>query len=83
MMLHTKYQGSWPYSFRKEDFFQCLPYISLRKQCDLRGGESFLAPGACFEHTIGLLSDTTYVPNIKAQSLMVSDKKIFSCFFPI
>ena len=45
MMLHTKYQGSRPYGFRQEDFFQWFPSISLCKQFDLGAG-SFLAPGA-------------------------------------
>ena len=34
MMLHNKYQGPRPYSFRQEYFFFFFPYISLCKKCD-------------------------------------------------
>ena len=44
MMLHTKYQGSRPYGFRQEYFFQIFPYISICKQCD-PGVGPFLAQG--------------------------------------
>ena len=40
MMLHTKYQDSRPYGFRREDF-SCFPYITLCKICDPRGGVIF------------------------------------------
>ena len=46
-MLHTKYQGSRPCSFRQEYFFM-FPYISLCKTYD-PGMGPFLAPGALFE----------------------------------
>ena len=39
-MLHTKYQGSWPYGFKKEDF-HVFPYISLCKTCIPQGGAIF------------------------------------------
>ena len=31
MMLYTKYQGSKPYGFRQEDFFDVFPIISQCK----------------------------------------------------
>ena len=40
MMLHTKYQGSKPYGFRKEDF-SGFPNISLCKTCDPLGAPIF------------------------------------------
>ena len=40
MMLHTKYQGSGPCGFRREDF-SCFLYISLCKICNLHCGASF------------------------------------------
>ena len=37
-MLHTKYQGSRTYGFRKEDFFNGFPHITLCKTCYPGGG---------------------------------------------
>ena len=31
VMLHTKYQGSWPCGFRQEDFFMFLPLLAYVK----------------------------------------------------
>ena len=40
MMLHTKYQGSGPCSFR-QDFFSCVRFISLCKTYDPMGRAYF------------------------------------------
>ena len=34
MKLHTKYQGSRPYGFRQEYFFNIFPYLRLCRECD-------------------------------------------------
>ena len=44
MMLHTKYQGSMPCSFRQEEFLHVFPIISLYQTYDSRGGAIF-GPG--------------------------------------
>ena len=59
MVVHTKYQGSSPCGFR-QDFFSCLPNISLCKTCGPWSGP-FLAQG----HNLnklgrGPLDDATY-----------------------
>ena len=41
MMLHTKYQGSWPCGFIQEDVFMFSLYISLCKTRDPQGGVIF------------------------------------------
>ena len=71
MMLHTKYQGSRPCGFRQEDFFYVSPYISLCKACDPWGVVIF-GPR-------GLPDDASYQIS-RDLGLVVSDKKIFSCF---
>ena len=67
MMLHTKYQGSRPCGFRKEDF-SCFSYISLCKTCDPREGAIFGLNNFGRDALDGALG------------LMVSDKKIFQVF---
>ena len=44
MMLHTKYQGSRPFGFRREDFFMFLPIKAHVKHVTLEAGPC-LAPG--------------------------------------
>ena len=44
MMLHTKYQGSRPCGFRREDFFKFLPIKAYVKPV-FSEAEPFLAPG--------------------------------------
>ena len=41
MILHTKHQGSRPYGFKQEDFFNVFLCISLCKTCDPRDGAIF------------------------------------------
>ena len=54
VMLHAKYQGSWPCGFRQEDF-SCVPYISLYK------AGAFFAPRASFNKLgRGTLDYATY-----------------------
>ena len=79
MMLHTIYQGSKPYGFIQENYFNIFPYISLRKTYDPRAGP-FLTPGAWFEQTWWRLTRCCYKPNVMALCPVVSEKKIFSCF---
>ena len=53
MMLHTKYQDARHCGFRQE-YFLCLPYISLCETCDPGAGQ-FLNPGALFEQYLVML----------------------------
>ena len=50
VMLHTQYQSSRPYGFRKENSFQLFPNIDLSKTCD-PGAGLFLAPMIYLEQT--------------------------------
>ena len=50
MMLHTQYQSSRPYGFRKENLFHLFPNIGLSKTCD-PGAGPFLALRICDEQT--------------------------------
>ena len=58
-MLNTKYQGSWPYGFRQEDFFNVFPYISLCEQCD-SGGHFWLQENNLYKLSRGTLGKATY-----------------------
>ena len=79
MKLHTKYQGSRPCGFRQEDVSR-FPYINLSKTFDPCGQAIFSRRGIIKKKLgRGLLGYVTY-PNTKALGLVVSDKKIFSCF---
>ena len=73
-MLHTKYQGSWPFGFIKTSHF---PYTSLFKTTP--GADPFLAPQVLFELTYWGSTRWCNIPNIKALRPVVSDK-IFSRF---
>ena len=44
-MLYTKYLSSRPYGFRREEFLNVFPYISLCKTCD-PWGLAIIGPGA-------------------------------------
>ena len=59
MMLYTKYQGSRPCGFRKEDF-SCFPYIRLSKICD--PGRAHFWPQGHILNNLGRgpLGDATY-----------------------
>ena len=60
MMLHTQYQSSRPYGFRKENLFHLFPNIGLSKTCD-PGPGPFLAPRIYLEKLgRGPLGDATY-----------------------
>ena len=50
VMLHTQYQSSRPYGFRKENLFHLFPNIGLSKTCD-PGPGPFLAPRIYLEQT--------------------------------
>ena len=59
VMLHTKYQGSKSYGFRKEEFFM-FPYISLCKTCDPRE-RAICGPGEYLNKLgRGILGNATY-----------------------
>ena len=63
MILHTKYQGSRPCSFRQEDCFHVAPYMSLCETCDFRGGGGgqFWPKGYNLNtRGRGILGDATY-----------------------
>ena len=63
----------------EEKIFSCFPYISHCKTCD-PWGRPFLAPGTLFEQNWQRFTGWCYIPNIKARGLVISNKKIFSCF---
>ena len=50
MMLHTKYEGSWPFGFSQEDFFHVFPILVGVKHMN-PGVEPFLTTGALFKQT--------------------------------
>ena len=81
MMLHTKYQGSRPYGFRKEDFFNVFPNISLCKTCDPWGGAFFGPNGIIRTNLVEVL---WVMLHTKYQgSRPYGFRKDFSMFFPI
>ena len=59
MMLHTKYQDSWPYGFRKEDFFMFLAILAYIKHVTPQAGP-FLVPGHNLNKHGSKLDDATY-----------------------
>ena len=68
---------------RSPEFCLKLTYRNLLKANHVPGdtwGKPFLVPRALFEQTWKRSTRSCYNPNMKALSLMVSDKKIFSCF---
>ena len=72
-LLHTTYESSGPYGFREEDFFKSFSH-------DTPGAGPVWTPGA---QLAGFLKRNTiycYKQNMKALSLVVSEKKIFFCF---
>ena len=84
MMLHTKYQGSRPYGFRQEDFFQWFPSISICKQFDL-GRVHFWPKVQCIimQHNLnklgrGPLGDASY--QISSSRPCSFRLKEFKCF---
>ena len=73
-LLHTKYEGSGPCGFGEEDFSYVLPHHAP-------GAEHVCTPG---ERLAGFIKRTTihcYTQNMKGLGLVVSEKKIFLCFF--
>ena len=60
MMLHNKYQGSRPYGFRPEDFFNVLLYINLCKYCDPGSGHFWPQGHNLNKLGRALLGDATY-----------------------
>ena len=81
MMLHTKYQGTRPYGFRQED---CLLFPLYKPMLNKSppGRSHFWPQGHNLNKLGSLVGDTSH-QNIKALSLMVSDKKICSCITAI
>ena len=74
-LLHTKYESFGPCGFGKEFFFLSFSH-------DAPGAGPIWTPGA---QLAGFIKRTTIHCNIqmKAQGLVVSEKKIFLCFFPL
>ena len=77
-LLHTKYESSGPCGFR-EDFFYVLPIVCLWEPMT-PGAGPFLTSGAWLAGFIKRTTTHCYIQNIKALSLVVSEKKIFLCF---
>jgi len=77
--------GQIPISGSRQDVIWSFPYIM---QCKIvtpppKAG-SILTPGTYFKHLWWRTSRWCYIPNMKALSLVVSEKKIFeSCIFKI
>ena len=71
-LLHTKYESSGPYGFREEDF--------LNFSHDAPRAGPVWTPGAQLAGFIKRNTICCYKQNMKALSLVVSEKKIFLCF---
>ena len=74
ILLHTKYEGSWPCGFG-EDFFYVLPHHAP-------GAGPVWTPGARLAGFIKRTTIQCYTQNMKGLGLVVSEKKIF-LFFPL
>ena len=73
-MLHTKYQCSRPYGFRKENFIM----FSIYKPIDAKN----VTPGVGqFLNKLSMDPLECYIPNTMALGLMGSGKNIFFMFF--
>ena len=80
-LLHTKYESSEPCGFGEEDFLMFFTIICL---CELMtpGAGPFLTPGAWLAGFIKRTTTHCYIQNIKALSVVVSEK-IYFMFFPM
>ena len=78
-MLHTKYQTSAPFSFRKEEFWS-FPSLFLCFELVTPGARPVLTPGASYEHSWYKSTRRYFIPNIKALHFLVSEKKNFKVF---
>ena len=77
-MFHTKYQGSRPCGFRQEDF-NGFPLYAYVKHVTPEAGPIWSQGHNLNKHGRSLLGGAI-ISNIKALCLVVSGKKIFSCF---
>ena len=80
-LLHTKYESSGPCSFGEEDFFFLFFPLCLWELMTPRA-EPILTPGAWLAGSIKRTTIHSYIQNMKALGLVVSEKMIFLMFFP-
>ena len=80
-LLHTKFefQSSGPCGFGEEVFFYVFPIICLWELMT-PGVGPFLTPGAWLAGFIKRTTTHCYIQNMKALSLVVSEKEIALCF---
>ena len=72
-LLHKKYESSGPCGFREEDFL-CFPHDAPR-------AGPVWTPGAWLAGFMKRNTRHGFTQNMKALGLVVSEKKIFLCFF--
>ena len=82
MMLDTKYKGSRPYGFRKEDFFHVIPYISPCKTCD-PWGEAIFGPRGMILTNLVEVHKVMLHTKYQGSRPYVIRPEDFSMFFPI
>ena len=75
-LLHTKYESSGPCGFGEDDFFYVFPMTPP-------GAGPVWTPGAPLAGFIKRTTIHCYIQNMKALSLVISEKKIFFMFFPL
>ena len=80
-LLHTKYKSSVPCGFGEEYFFCDFLFVCLWELMT-PGAGPFLTPVAWLAGFIKRTTTHCYIQNIKSLGLVVSEKKIFLCFFP-
>ena len=68
-MLHTKFQGYWPFGSREEDFLRFLPYMGM-------AAILVMWPGT-FEQTFVPPSNRSSIWNLTLIGPVVSDEKMF------
>ena len=80
VMLHTKYQGSKPYSFRQK-IFSCFPYNAYVKHVNPRAGHYWLQGYNFNKLGRGSLGDASY--QISKLYALWFQTRIYFMFLPI
>ena len=68
-MLHTKFQGHWPFGSREEDFLRFLPYMGM--------AAILVMWPRTFEQTFVPPSHSSSIWNLTLTGLVVSEEKMF------
>ena len=78
IMLHSRYRSFVSCGYREEDFFHVFPIISLW-QIMTPLGQACMDPRG----TVGRIYKEDHYTLLKALGLVVLEKKVFLCFFPL